>query len=83
MPLMTSTGTEGRTDVGGSASPRLTAIAIVLTVFTLGVTLIACSLPALSETKLHTRIVMGVGVGLVIAAVATLIEYVRYRRFVR
>lgn len=67
----------------GSASPRPAATVFVLAVFLLGVTFIVWSLVVSQEASLHTRIVMGVGIGLVFAAIVALVEYIGYRRFMR
>jgi len=69
--------------VVGSASPRPAATVFVLAVFLLGVTFIVWSLVVSQEASLHTRIVMGVGIGLVFAAIVALVEYIGYRRFMR
>jgi len=69
--------------VVGSASPRLVATIFVLAVFLLGVTFIVWGLTVSQEASLHTRIAMGLGMGLIFAVIVALIEHIMYRKLMR
>jgi len=55
----------------------------VLATFIIGVIFIVWSLTVLREVSLHSRIAMSVGIGLILATIVALFEYMRYGRLMR